>query len=174
MIASQEKYLGNVAVPELLAMLGVFGALISGLQALVLERQALLAADWNWENAGLFVGFAMSMYLFYVLVPFVLIWSSATALNVSLLTADLYSAIARSALFGGFGGRVAIFVVCFLVIAAGIITFAAGGETATRDGAAKSGIAAAAASEAQAADAGHETREEDMEVQSLLQHVRGR
>lgn len=72
-------------MPELLAMLGVFGALIAGAQSFLLERSVLMAADWMAGDVALFVGFAVSMFAFYSLVPCVLLWSSATALNLSLL-----------------------------------------------------------------------------------------
>ena len=60
---------------ELLAMLGVFGSAVSGLQALLLERD-----EWWWEGAGrqaawgpaqaaAMAGFVLSLYLFYILVP---------------------------------------------------------------------------------------------------------
>ncbi|GJN15585.1 hypothetical protein PR202_gb02509 [Eleusine coracana subsp. coracana] len=50
---------------ELMAMLGLFGAVISGIQISILERNELHSIKWNAGAVLPFVGFAVAMFLFY-------------------------------------------------------------------------------------------------------------
>jgi D-alanyl-lipoteichoic acid acyltransferase DltB (MBOAT superfamily) len=50
-------------------MIGLFGSLISGVQAAVLERGAWQGGAWNLQTMGAMTGFAVSLYIFYILVP---------------------------------------------------------------------------------------------------------
>jgi hypothetical protein len=57
----------------------------------VLERNAVLLVPWStWQVVGLLLGFGVAKFLFSVLSPVVLRDSGATALHLSLLTADFY------------------------------------------------------------------------------------
>ena len=88
-ITNQEKLLSDrTSRWELLAMLGAFGSCISGIQALVLGRdqwwgrgssgppgevegqsQQGSGGVWGPAQVAAMAGFAVSLYLFYVLVP---------------------------------------------------------------------------------------------------------
>ena len=48
----------------------------------------------------LFIGFSAALFSFSSLTPYVLMWGSAAILNLSLLSSDLWAALARIALFG--------------------------------------------------------------------------
>lgn len=48
------------------------------------------------------------MFLFYSLVPYELQWGGAALLNLSLLASDLWTALARQLLFGGWLEHVAL------------------------------------------------------------------
>lgn len=100
---AQEKLLSDTTSRwELLAMLGLFGSCVSGLQALVLERSAWQQAiAWGPGAGAAFAAFALSLYTFYVLVPDVLVLGSSTILNLSLLTSDLWAAVVRLVMFHG-------------------------------------------------------------------------
>lgn len=102
---AQEKLLSDTTSRwELLAMLGLFGSCVSGTQALILERSAWQQAIAWGPSAGVaFAAFALALYTFYVLVPDVLVLGSSTILNLSLLTSDLWAAVARLVMFGGEG-----------------------------------------------------------------------
>jgi len=47
-----------------------------------------------------FLGFNAALFAFSSLVPYVLIWDGAALLNISLLSSDLWAALARIAFFG--------------------------------------------------------------------------
>lgn len=76
---------------EVVAMLGVFGTLISTIQLLILERKELESLEWSYTIVLLFLGYGLSMFAFYTLVPFLLKMSGATIFNLSLLTSDMWA-----------------------------------------------------------------------------------
>ncbi|CAN6198509.1 unnamed protein product [Urochloa humidicola] len=80
---------------EVMAMLGVFGAIISGVQISILERQELRQTHWNAGAILPFIGFALAMFLFYSTVPIILKICGATMLNLSLLTSDMWAVLIR-------------------------------------------------------------------------------
>lgn len=66
----QEVLLRNdVPVVEWLAMIGLSGTLIGGIQFGVLEGKAVTEVDFSAADIGLIVGFVASMAIFYSLVP---------------------------------------------------------------------------------------------------------
>ena len=89
---------------EYLGFLGIFSSVISGIQILIIERSAIASAfSTNSHNMFFWlsmVGFALSMYLLYSLMPYVMQISSAVVTNLSLLTADIYALFVGIFLFG--------------------------------------------------------------------------
>lgn len=85
---------------ELLGMLGIFGCLWSAAQGLPLELHTVLGAQWSAAAVLPFLGFGLSMFAFYSLVPYELKWGGAALLNISLLSSDLWAAAARYFYFG--------------------------------------------------------------------------
>jgi len=53
-------------------MLGLFGLVISMVQILVFERKSLEAVTWSPTMISLFAGFAVAIFIFYTITPFVL------------------------------------------------------------------------------------------------------
>jgi drug/metabolite transporter (DMT)-like permease len=129
---TQELILGDVRPSELLAGIGVFGALLAGLQAVLLGEWSSLLAAANLSCvvvATPMLGFACAMLCFYSLVPHVLMLGGATVLNISLLSSDAWAALARFLWFGGFGGSSAYFFLGSLVmVATGIVVYALSGS----------------------------------------------
>lgn len=129
---TQELLLGDVPPSELLAGLGVFAALLSGVQAALLgEWQQLLtvSAFSRLSVVGPMLGFACAMLCFYSLVPSVLVMGGATVLNISLLSSDAWAALARFVWFDGFQGWSAYFFLGSLcMVAAGIVVYALSGS----------------------------------------------
>uniref|UniRef100_A0A0D3H8U2 EamA domain-containing protein n=1 Tax=Oryza barthii TaxID=65489 RepID=A0A0D3H8U2_9ORYZ len=87
---TEEYFVKKSSRIEVMAMLGVFGAVIS-------------AAYLNDKNFGQpngmlilpFIGFAVAMFLFYSTVPIILKICGATMLNLSLLTSDMWAVLIR-------------------------------------------------------------------------------
>ncbi|XP_067124852.1 solute carrier family 35 member F2-like isoform X1 [Centruroides vittatus] len=79
---------------EFLGMLGLFGSVVNGIQLAVLERQEVAVINWEkWQEVSLLLGFAGCLFLLYITMPVVMRVSSATAVNLSILSADFYSLI---------------------------------------------------------------------------------
>ncbi|KAK9802978.1 hypothetical protein WJX73_002803 [Symbiochloris irregularis] len=123
----QEKFLGNSGTVEVLAMAGTFGALLSGVQALILEHNELWHLQWSGQVVGLMFGFGLALFVFACLGPLVLMWSGSAAFNLSLLTSDLWAGLARILFFGGFDSRQGwSFASSLLLTASGITIYTAG------------------------------------------------
>uniref|UniRef100_A0A8D3BA37 Info solute carrier family 35 member F2, like n=2 Tax=Scophthalmus maximus TaxID=52904 RepID=A0A8D3BA37_SCOMX len=117
----QEYTVKNLSRVEFLGMLGLFGTIISTVQMVVLERNEVANIQWSWKVGFLFTAFALCMYTLYSCMPLVMKLSSATAVNLSMLTADLFSLFCGIFLFQyDFSG---LYLVSLVVILIGFITF---------------------------------------------------
>lgn len=92
---SEEFFVKSADRIELMAMLGLFGAIFSAIQIGIFERNELKAIHWSSGVVLPFVGFAVAMFLFYSTVPILLKISGATMLNLSLLTSDMWAVLIR-------------------------------------------------------------------------------
>ncbi|KAF8653865.1 hypothetical protein HU200_061996 [Digitaria exilis] len=106
---------------ELMAMLGLFGAIVSAIQISILERNELHSITWNAGAVLPFLGYAVVMFLFYSTVPTVLKICGATMLNLSLLTSDMWAVLIR--IFAYHEKVDWIYFVAFACTAAGIIIY---------------------------------------------------
>jgi solute carrier family 35 protein F1/2 len=131
----QERLLREAPVGEVLAAFGTLGALISGVQAGVLEARALGAASWDASFCGSLAFFASAMFAIYSLVPRVLPAAGSAAFNLHMLSSDLWAAAARSVLFGGFGGACAAggFGGSLCAVAAGLCLYFSAGPPAAAE-----------------------------------------
>ncbi|KAI1893931.1 hypothetical protein AGOR_G00128730 [Albula goreensis] len=117
----QEYTVKNCSRVEFLGMVGLFGTLISGIQMAALEHRNVAEIAWDWKIGLLFAAYALCMCALYSFMPMVVKMSSATAVNLSLLTADLFSLFCGVFLFHYiFSG---LYVVSFLVITVGFVMF---------------------------------------------------
>ncbi|XP_018419189.1 PREDICTED: solute carrier family 35 member F1 [Nanorana parkeri] len=88
---SQEYIVRNLSRIELLGMIGLFGSFFSGIQLAIMEHKELLKVPWDWQIGLLYVGFTACMFGLYSFMPVVIKKTSATAINLSVLTAELYT-----------------------------------------------------------------------------------
>ncbi|KAK2828391.1 hypothetical protein Q5P01_019425 [Channa striata] len=117
----QEHTVKNLSHVEFLGMMGLFGTLISGIQLAVLETHAVAAINWDLRISTLFAVYALCMYALYSFMPVVMKVTSATAVNLSLLTADLFSLFCGIFLFDYTFS--ALYIISFVVITVGFIMF---------------------------------------------------
>jgi solute carrier family 35 protein F1/2 len=97
---TQEFLVKKHTIVEFLALLGISGTIISGIQLSVLERTSLVSVNWNnYRVALLLAGFIVALVLFYILMPVMLRRSSATVVDLSLLTADFYALLCGIVIF---------------------------------------------------------------------------
>jgi solute carrier family 35 protein F1/2 len=96
----QEHLVKTFDRTEYLAMLGLCGSVISGVQMWALEREGIATFPWGDVAAvGEILGFATCLFSLYMLVPTLLVWSSAVFLNLSFLTADFWTIVSALFLF---------------------------------------------------------------------------
>ncbi|XP_019623405.1 PREDICTED: LOW QUALITY PROTEIN: solute carrier family 35 member F2-like [Branchiostoma belcheri] len=106
---------------EFLGMLGIFGSVICGLQLAILERHELATIQWTWQVGLLFVGFAVCLFALYTIFPTVIKMSSAVVVNLSILTADLYTLFLGLFLFHYvYHG---LYFLAFVLIVAGVVVY---------------------------------------------------
>ncbi|MEE6472840.1 hypothetical protein FKM82_009739 [Ascaphus truei] len=117
----EEYVVKNLTREEFLGMVGLFGTFVSGIQLIIVEHSSVSRIQWNWQVVLLFAGFAVCMFALYSLMPIVIQITSATSVNLGILTADLYSLFIGLFMFEyEFSG---LYILAFLVIMVGFILF---------------------------------------------------
>uniref|UniRef100_A0A3B4YUQ7 Solute carrier family 35 member F2 n=1 Tax=Seriola lalandi dorsalis TaxID=1841481 RepID=A0A3B4YUQ7_SERLL len=116
----QEYTVKKLSRVEFLGMMGLFGTVISGVQ-LIKTPPSLTEVHSLCSAAMLFAVYALCMYALYSFMPVVVKMTSATAVNLSLLTADLFSLFCGFFLFHYTFS--ALYIISFVVITVGFIMF---------------------------------------------------
>ncbi|XP_045153671.1 solute carrier family 35 member F2 [Echinops telfairi] len=117
----EEYIVKKLSREEFLGMVGLFGTIISGLQLMIVEYKDIASIQWDWKIAMLFVAFALCMFCLYSFMPWVIRATSATSVNLGILTADLYSLFFGLFLFGyQFSG---LYILSFSVIMVGFVLY---------------------------------------------------
>merc|ERR1719468_1083469 len=83
---------------QFMGFLGLFGVIITAVQAPLLEHAEIAAVDWS-TNFGYFFGFIAVMFTLYTVSTLFFSVSEATFFNMSLLTADVFNAFFSYFLF---------------------------------------------------------------------------
>ncbi|KAI7748780.1 hypothetical protein M8C21_033584, partial [Ambrosia artemisiifolia] len=91
----EEYCVKKVGRVEVIAMLGLFGMLVSLIEMALFEYKTLKSISWSPQVILIFAGFGMSAFAFTSLTPLVLQASGATLFNLSLLTADMWAVVIR-------------------------------------------------------------------------------
>ncbi|XP_059300223.1 uncharacterized protein LOC132052623 [Lycium ferocissimum] len=118
---SEEFFVKSADMVELMAFLGLFGAIVSACQISILERNELKSIHWSAGAALPFIGFALAMFLFYSFVPILLKRSGATMLNLALLTSDMWAVLIR--IFVYHQKVDWIYFVAFAAVAVGLLVY---------------------------------------------------
>ncbi|XP_048127005.1 solute carrier family 35 member F2-like isoform X2 [Rhodamnia argentea] len=80
---------------EVVSMIGLYGTLVSVVEISIFERQSIESITWSTELVLAFVGYVLTVFLFYSFAPSVLKMSGATMFNLSLLTSDMWAVVVR-------------------------------------------------------------------------------
>ncbi|KAA8531353.1 hypothetical protein F0562_006062 [Nyssa sinensis] len=121
---SEEFLVKNADRVELMAMLGLFGAIVSACQISILERNELKSINWSAGAVLPFIGFAAAMFLFYSAVPILLKISGSTMLNLSLLTSDMWAVLIR--IFAYHEKVDWMYFIAFAAVAVGLVVYSGG------------------------------------------------
>lgn len=123
---SEEFVVKKVDQVEFLAHLGMFGAVISACQLLVLEIDEVRSIQWSVSSIAPFLGFSLSIFAFSSLVPQLLRMNGSTMFNLSLLTSDMWAVAVRAL---GFHESVdSLYFVAFGLVVVGLVVYAVAGE----------------------------------------------
>ncbi|CAN0913785.1 Solute carrier family 35 member F2 [Linum grandiflorum] len=106
---------------EVVAMLGVFGLLVSLIQLSVFEINTLKSVNWSIDIILAVAGFTVAIVSFYSLTPYVLKSSGATLFNLSILTSDMWAVLIRIFFYGEKVDW--LYFVAFGLVAVGLITY---------------------------------------------------
>ncbi|XP_030627721.1 solute carrier family 35 member F1 [Chanos chanos] len=127
----EEFIVKNLSRVEFLGMIGLFGSFFSGIQLAIMEHKELLKVQWDWQIGLLYIGFSACMFGLYSFMPVVIKRTSATAINLSLLTADLYSLFCGLFLFQyKFSG---LYLVSFFIIVLGLVLYSSSSTYVAQD-----------------------------------------
>ncbi|XP_074602952.1 solute carrier family 35 member F2-like [Brevipalpus obovatus] len=98
---AQEYVIKSFSIVEFLGMIGLFGTIVNGVQLVIMERDQIkiLFQLEKIEEMCLIFGFAACLLLLYITMPLVLQVSSATSVNLSVLSADFYALVIGLFLF---------------------------------------------------------------------------
>ncbi|KAF3944023.1 hypothetical protein CMV_029468 [Castanea mollissima] len=80
---------------EVVAMIGVYGFLVSVVEISIVELKSLESIEWSTDLILAFAGYAVSTFMCYTIAPFVLQLSGATMFNLSILTSDMWAVVIR-------------------------------------------------------------------------------
>ncbi|KAG9347502.1 hypothetical protein JZ751_005069 [Albula glossodonta] len=127
----EEFIVKNLSRVEFLGMMGLFGSFFSGIQLAIMEHKELLKVAWDWQIGFLYIGFSACMFGLYSFMPVVIKRTSATAVNLSLLTADLYSLFCGLFLFQyKFSG---LYLLSFFIIVLGLVLYSSSSTYVAQD-----------------------------------------
>ncbi|KAG4984765.1 hypothetical protein JHK87_029514 [Glycine soja] len=126
---SEEFLVKNADRVELMAMLGLFGGIISAIQmGKYLEPSPPATGSMIVLP---FVGFAVAMFMFYSLVPVLLKINGSTMLNLSLLTSDMWAVLIR--IFAYHEKVDWMYYVAFGAVVVGLIIYSGGDGDENQD-----------------------------------------
>ncbi|XP_066922154.1 solute carrier family 35 member F2-like [Clytia hemisphaerica] len=117
----QEYLVKKYSAQMYLGIVGIVGFVITGLQTAIIERNDIASIDFKWQVGMLYFAFAICQYFYYTMMPVVMKLSSATVMNLSLLTSDLYTLLIGLLIFDYQFSN--MYFVAFAGILTGLITY---------------------------------------------------
>ncbi|KAF9106000.1 hypothetical protein BGX29_010765 [Mortierella sp. GBA35] len=117
----QEFLVRQTPMYEVVGQLGFWATILNGIQLAVLERNEIRNVKWTPEVVGYMVGFDVALFLMYSVSPVLFRLSSATFVNLSLLTSDFYGLIFGIFLFNAKINR--LYPIAYVLIIAGIVVY---------------------------------------------------
>ncbi|XP_028409500.1 solute carrier family 35 member F2-like [Dendronephthya gigantea] len=118
---AEEFVVKTSTITEFLGMMSFFACFFSGANVILFERGNLSHVIWDPETILYLALSVISMFLFYFLMPLLIYHSSATMVNLMLLTADLYSLFAGLYLFDYKFSN--LYIWSFVIILLGVVIF---------------------------------------------------
>ncbi|KAF8261903.1 DUF914-domain-containing protein [Lactarius quietus] len=87
---TEEFFVRQSPLYEVLGQLGLWGMIVSGVQASILEHKKMGESTWNSTNLTLLFAYTAAMFVMYTVAPLLYRIASATYYNLSLRSASFY------------------------------------------------------------------------------------
>jgi len=88
--ATEEFFVRRRPLYEVVGQLGMWGTIINGVQASLIEHKKMKVATWSGRNIGLLFAYTAAMYILYTVAPLLYRLASSAYFNLSLLSSDFY------------------------------------------------------------------------------------
>lgn len=117
----EEWLVSKAPMHHVLSFIALFGMIINGVQAAILDRESFQQANWTPQVIGWLIGYTLCLSLFYSLVPLILRMGSAAFFDISLLTANFWGVIIGIHVFGY--SVHFLYPIAFVCIILGLVTY---------------------------------------------------
>lgn len=88
--ATEEFFVRKRPLYEVVGQLGMWGMIINGVQASIIEHHKMKEVTWSGRNIGLLFGYTAAMFILYTVAPLLYRLASSAYFNLSLLSSDFY------------------------------------------------------------------------------------
>jgi len=88
--ATEEFFVRRRPLYEVVGQLGMWGVIINGVQATLIERHRMKTTTWSGRNIGLLFAYTAAMFILYTVAPLLYRLASSAYFNLSLLSSDFY------------------------------------------------------------------------------------
>jgi len=88
--ATEEFFVRRRPLYEVVGQLGMWGTIISGVQASIIEHNGMKTVTWSGRNIGLLVAYTTAMFILYTVAPLLYRLASSAYFNLSLLSSDFF------------------------------------------------------------------------------------
>ncbi|KAH7426165.1 hypothetical protein KP509_11G087500 [Ceratopteris richardii] len=95
----EEVIMQTDGVLEVSTWLGLFGTVFSACQLCILEIKEIRTIKWSASEVFPFLGYAVSLFLFYTLVPIFLKVNGSTSLNLTLISSDIWAMLIKKFIY---------------------------------------------------------------------------
>lgn len=119
--ATEEYFVRKVPLYQVVGQMGMWGVIINGIQAAVLEHNGMRTAPWNGATIGFIVVYTFTMLVLYTVAPLLYRMASSTYFNLSILTSDFWGLCFGLGLYGY--KPYWLYFVAYVIVIAGLIVY---------------------------------------------------
>ncbi|RCH96821.1 hypothetical protein CU097_013159 [Rhizopus azygosporus] len=127
----EEHLVSHHTTAEILGKAGLLGSLMCGIQALYFEYDTVISIQWTLGSGLLVVGYILCLFTMYSLVPTVYRMTSATFVNMNLITNNFYSLLVG--LFFLNAKMPPFYLVAYILVITGVISYSLAPSTTDND-----------------------------------------
>ncbi|CAE6458730.1 unnamed protein product [Rhizoctonia solani] len=119
--ATEEFFVRNRPLYEVIGQLGMYGMIINAIQASGLEHDGMRTANWNGGVIGLLFAYTIAMLILYTTAPLIYRAASSVYYNLSLLSSNFYGLLFALGLYHQ--RPYWLYFVAFVVIIFGLVSY---------------------------------------------------